>query len=103
MTLGSKIAIASGDPIISLVVAWALYAVAHDLQPGVSMLRKNKMVGEDALDALEISARVSAGLQAGLSALLFLWKAVLKLGLAKEGDGEKLVNAVIKPIMAFVK
>ncbi len=102
VTLGSKVTLASGDPVICLVVAWALYAVADDLAPGKSALRKARTVGADALDALEISARVSAGLQAGLGALVMAWKVALRAGLVQPGDAERLVALGSKPIKALL-
>lgn len=102
VTLGSKLTLASGDPVLCLVVAWALYAVADDLTPGKSPLRKAGSVGDDALDALEVSARVSAGLQAGLGALVILWKVALKAGWAQQGDAARLVALGSKPIKALL-
>jgi hypothetical protein len=103
VTLGSKVTLASGDPAICLVVAWALYAVADDLVPGKSILRKSGSVGNDALDALEISARVSAGLQAGLGALVIAWKVALRAGVVRPGDAERLVDVLLtQPIKALM-
>lgn len=87
---------------LCLVVAWALYAVADDLTPGKSILRKAGSVGADGLDALEVSARVSAGLQAGLGALVIMWKVALKAGWAEPGDAARLVAAGSKPIKALL-
>ena len=102
VTLGSKVTLASGDPVICLVVAWALYAVADDLIPGKSALRKAGAVGDDALDCLEISARVSAGLQAGLGALVIAWKLLLRGGVVQAGDAERLVAMGAKPLKALL-
>lgn len=43
VTLGSQVTLTSGDPIYSLVVAWALYAIADDLKPNKSYLRQDKV------------------------------------------------------------
>lgn len=94
--------LASGDPVICLVVAWALYAVADDLIPGKSALRKAGVVGDDALDCLEISARVSAGLQAGLGALVVAWKLLVRGGVVQPGDAQRLVAMGAKPLKALL-
>ena len=74
MTLGYKVTMATGDPVISLVVAWALYAMADDLHTTKSLVRKSGVYGPDALDALETTARVSAGVQAGFALAVILTK-----------------------------
>jgi hypothetical protein len=102
VTLGGQITLASGDPIIALVVAWALYAVADDLLPSKSILRKNGLVGDDALDCLEISARVSALLQAGLAGAVVVWKVLLRAGVVVPGDAARLMAAAVDPVKAFL-
>lgn len=65
VTVGTKVTLSSSDPTYSLVVAWALFAIADDLQPSKSYLRKSGLVGNDALDTLETTALFSANLQVG--------------------------------------
>ncbi len=102
VTLGGQVTLASGDPVIALVVAWALYAVADDLIEGKSLLRKNNLVGADALDCLEVSARVSAGLQAGLAGAVILWKVLRKAGVVKQGDAAKLMQLSMGPLKTLL-
>lgn len=102
VTLGSQVTLASGDPVIALVVAWALYAVAHDLAPSRSLLRKNKLVDDDALDCLEISARVSAFLQAGLAGAVMVWKVLLKAGVVVPGDAKRLMAVAMGPVKTLL-
>ncbi len=102
VTLGGQITLASGDPVIALVVDWALYAVADDLLPSKSILRKNGLVGDDALDCLEISARVSALLQAGLAGAVIVWKLLLRAGVVAPGDAVRLMAAAYEPVKSLL-
>ena len=102
VTLGSQVTLASGDPVIALVVAWALYAVADDLLPSKSLLRKNGSVSDDSLDCLEVSARVSAYIEAALAVGVMVWKGLGKSGLVKEGDAQKLAALGLNSIQALV-
>jgi hypothetical protein len=55
--LGALISTVRRDPIISLVVAWALTAVAADLRPGVSKLRAGLVDGVSEATGGDLSCR----------------------------------------------